>query len=332
MTKNRNVGIDVLRSFGFLLIILAHVEAPDFLKVLRCFDVPLMIFVSGLCYCGKKNISNINFYKRRILRLLFPTWLFLTALFSIKSLIMRTIDAEVVVKSFLLFYNGSIGYVWIVKVFLLIMFATPVLINLVSNCSRKVVYLLIIGLLLVEEIIVNTICGESLYFDEIVPYLLGYAGFFVFGLLTNRLERKEEKRQLVIIFGVCVFALIIWYIVYGNLRIIDYKYPPSFLYIMYGYMMCLLLWYLRSWYLINPTGWFSDLLLKYLVFIGQNTLWLYLWHIPFVLISNHFMDQWYVKYILVLLCCSFVMVVQYKLVVRHRQKTGNKSGLSYFLG
>lgn len=53
MGKLRDVEVDVLRSIGILLIILAHIKAPLVPTVIRCFDVPLMVFVSGLCYSGR---------------------------------------------------------------------------------------------------------------------------------------------------------------------------------------------------------------------------------------------------------------------------------------
>lgn len=42
----RNNCIDLLRFWGLSLIILAHVNPPGILFHIRCFDVPLMLFVS----------------------------------------------------------------------------------------------------------------------------------------------------------------------------------------------------------------------------------------------------------------------------------------------
>jgi fucose 4-O-acetylase-like acetyltransferase len=54
--NNRDLRIDILRVAGLLLIILAHVSPPFLLFQFRTFDVPLMVFVSGLSYlaAGKK--------------------------------------------------------------------------------------------------------------------------------------------------------------------------------------------------------------------------------------------------------------------------------------
>ena len=50
--QSRDFTIDMLRFVGVSLILLAHIVPPDGLFQLRSFDVPLMIFVSGLSYSG----------------------------------------------------------------------------------------------------------------------------------------------------------------------------------------------------------------------------------------------------------------------------------------
>lgn len=48
--KNRDEGIDVLRTIGVLSIILAHVNPPSNILNVRSFDVVLLVFVSGMSY------------------------------------------------------------------------------------------------------------------------------------------------------------------------------------------------------------------------------------------------------------------------------------------
>lgn len=52
-TMNRDISIDLLRFVGLSCIIFAHIDAPFVLNQLRCFDVPLMLFVSGLTCSGR---------------------------------------------------------------------------------------------------------------------------------------------------------------------------------------------------------------------------------------------------------------------------------------
>lgn len=52
--KERDLSIDLMRAIGLLCVILAHVNPPATLMQIRCFDVPLMLFVSGLVFSGRK--------------------------------------------------------------------------------------------------------------------------------------------------------------------------------------------------------------------------------------------------------------------------------------
>ncbi len=46
----RDSYIDFLRAFGLLLLVVAYTCAPQWLFNLRAFDVPLMVFISAICY------------------------------------------------------------------------------------------------------------------------------------------------------------------------------------------------------------------------------------------------------------------------------------------
>jgi fucose 4-O-acetylase-like acetyltransferase len=49
VVQPRDTYVDFLRALGLLLIFVAHTQAPDILARIRTFDVPLMVFISGLC-------------------------------------------------------------------------------------------------------------------------------------------------------------------------------------------------------------------------------------------------------------------------------------------
>lgn len=48
--NSREPYIDFMRSFGLLLLVIAHTNPADWILQLRCFDVPLMVVVSAMCY------------------------------------------------------------------------------------------------------------------------------------------------------------------------------------------------------------------------------------------------------------------------------------------
>ena len=50
MIKERDPYIDILRAIGLILLIGVHVNAPTWYIPMRSFDVPLMVFISAMCY------------------------------------------------------------------------------------------------------------------------------------------------------------------------------------------------------------------------------------------------------------------------------------------
>ena len=76
----RDRRVDILRFIGLAMIILAHVSPPPFLFQLRNFDVPLMVLLSAISYglSYKPTETYPMYFWKRIKRLVFPVWLFLT--------------------------------------------------------------------------------------------------------------------------------------------------------------------------------------------------------------------------------------------------------------
>lgn len=117
----RNMTIDVMRVMGLLLIILAHVNPPGILFQFRTFDVPMMIFVSGVSFYLSKasNVSFATYSLSRFQRLVFPVWAFLIMFFFILYVFkplkfMDLLTVNNITSTFLL---DGFGYVWIIKVF-----------------------------------------------------------------------------------------------------------------------------------------------------------------------------------------------------------------------
>jgi hypothetical protein len=249
----------------------------------------------------------------------------------------------VVIRSFLLYQGGSIGYVWIIKVFLLIMLVTPFLLQIVRKSNLRNTYFLVIALIILEELLVRELTFfqykyDNLIYDfliETVPYLIGYSVFFLFGLVTKKLSEKEERYQMLVLLSVSLVMFVYWYYVNGNLMITDYKYPPQMLYITYGCIMPLILWITRRF--INLSIRYEKMkslerhFVNVLIFMGQNTLWIYLWHILFVLTANHFISYWPLRYIFVLVMATLAMTLQY-IIINKIRSIKNLHILDYFVG
>lgn len=132
MIQERDSSIDFLRTIGLLCVILAHVNAPQAVMRWRCFDVVLLVFVSGLSYMTSKGNEqdHLHYLKKRICRLVFPTWKFLCIFFGLFGVLhlINPVFPELTLKeccySFL--FISGIGYVWIIMVYLLAAAALPV--------------------------------------------------------------------------------------------------------------------------------------------------------------------------------------------------------------
>jgi fucose 4-O-acetylase-like acetyltransferase len=123
---NRDFRIDILRTIGVILIILAHSSPPNTLFQIRVFDVPLMAMLLGMSFIlslkGKDFKENYGKYVfKRLKRLVFPTWIFLSIFFLlvfILSLIAKQ-SYPFSINKIILSYTliSGIGYVWIIRVF-----------------------------------------------------------------------------------------------------------------------------------------------------------------------------------------------------------------------
>ena len=151
--SSRNLTYDLLKVIGIFCIILAHTipKQQVFLYQLRSFDVPLMVIVSGALFwqtSKNKEYKLFDYLRKRCFRLLLPTWMFLI-LFFISSYfiaIFRGVSYSFTLKQ--IFYSfalliGGIGYVWIIRVFLLIAIIAPILLNLYRT-SKNIAFFLII--------------------------------------------------------------------------------------------------------------------------------------------------------------------------------------------
>lgn len=320
----RDNNIDFLRSLGLLLVILAHIGAPNGIQQLRCFDVPLMVFVSGLASSGKSlTVSYSKYLINRTKRLIFPTWLFLCfyigALFIAQKLglIPPYITWNKLIESFLLL--DGVGYVWIIRVFLLIMTITPLLIRLCINIKSLGKYIIVLiclfalqeGLCIILPKLQNF---KALYFviNEYLVYLVGYSIIFLLGLKLRYYKNNSYVTAAIIITLASV--LTIGAIIYINtnglpIYINSYKYPPHSYFLLYGSCISVLLWLVRPLYSHLASS-------KIFVFLGSNSIWIYLWHIPFILVANKYIDSWIIRYAFVLISCIIMYYLQYYIVNR----------------
>lgn len=316
----RDPRIDFLRFLGLCLVILAHVQAPFTLMQIRCFDVPLLVFVSGLTASEKIISSYWRYVCRRTMRLIVPVWLFLILYLSSFYLFQdlffseQYLSARMIVRSFLLL-DDSIGYVWIIRVFLLEMLITPPLVGFSRKIRSDVGFLsFVLFLLLINQVVYQ--CSELFSdgflknaFVDLVVYGIAYSVPFAVGV---RIKSANSKVGFLYAGTLLLMFIVLCYTCasVGNNPIgisLGYKYPPRPYYIVYGTFVSVVLWTTRSfWERLSRN--------KLTSFIGQNTIWIYLWHMPFALFATVFMNNWILRYVFVFSSALFLFWIQYNII------------------
>lgn len=338
MILNRDMSIDILRFIGLSLIILAHADPPFTLAQLRCFDVPLMIFISGLTASRKKIPSYLEYLIGRSKRLLIPVYIFIT-IYLLGLMIAQTIgvipmyvDFQMVLDSYLLL--GGIGYVWIIRVFLLMMLVTPLLVRFETYCKNNLLYAAICLLLLLLNDGISHLTSlwssESFmnsFITEYLMYIIGYAPLFMLGLRL-RYSSKKTMHYYVSFFVLVLLGSLFIYKELHDFPITitpRYKYPPQAYFLIYGALISVLLYYYKD----EICKIISKLRIStFVAFVGQNTIWIYLWHIPFVLLTDQFVDNWILRYLLIYSVPLLIFWGQIHIV----KKIGNSFIEKYFIG
>lgn len=326
----RDSSIDVLRFIGLSLIILAHSAPPDTIFNLRTFDVPLLLFVSGLTLFNKQPDFSIKAFIHRALRLVIPVYVFMTIYFILAVAIQsKGINLNVTQSDIIGTYLLLAGYVWIIRIFLIIGLLTPFLLYIRDHCSTFVVYgIAIINTVVLEIMISNGILMDNIIVDKYVYYGLGYSVPFLISLKFPQLSLKAQVGTIVMF----VILLITCAVIYikplesgDSLIIFDrFKYPPQAYYLLYGIVGSLILYII----IVRMK------LYKYLEifsFIGCNTIWIFLYHTPIIQVLTKFTSlEWYVKYFIAYSVATALCVIQVKIVNIIQNRYGNNK-LSYIL-
>lgn len=260
---NRDFYIDFMRFLGLSFIILVHVNCPVWLKQVRCFDVPLMVFVSGLSCTFNVNSNIGQWLRKRTKRLVIPTYIFFSAyMYLLFVMDMFTennlITHDLVIDTYLMLNNTSVGYIWIIRVFLLVMLCTPLYLYLIgkvqTHMKNRTLAICITALILFVslELLVSflSIPDEGfagILYNQYFIYAIAYSIPFLIGLSLKNLEERHVKLTYLLAITVLIISVTVYYVQNGLPFIITpiYKYPPHAYYLIYGGCISVLLYCLR---------------------------------------------------------------------------------------
>ena len=311
MEFERKNSIDILRCIALLGIIIIHCGPTSLIvQQLRGFDVPLMVFLSGVSYkiSSKRNKSTYKQYLwRRFKRLIVPTWLFITFYIVLIYIITSSLPEKRWIINTYTFYTS--WYVWIIRVLLLLAIIVPLVVPFIQKHYSVVKYIITnIIFIIVYELLPLRPEGYSSYalylFIEFIPYLF----IFLYGYEINRFTKFQQSLVSTAFYIVYLSILVYLYNEEGCvINTSTQKYPPHIYYTSYA-MGCIgVLWLLKEkiTYLVQETH-----LTKFLCFIGRHTIWIYLWHIVVLTIIGDMKEGFEIKFIIVALGALVITYIQ----------------------
>jgi hypothetical protein len=318
----RDKHIDLLRFIGLSLIILAHVDPPGWLLQLRNFDVPLIVLAGGMAF-NQTGLSESypNYVWKRIKRLVFPAWLFLTLYFFVIGHMGFKLPI-LTAKNFWTYYtfsNGS-GFFWIIRIFVLVALSAPLMfiIDRRIKSNRAYLIMLLAAYLLYEGLLyILNLQSETVWIDLIISifcYAIAYSLIYALGMRLNRLTATELLSVGALSF--VIFAAFGFTYYFQNHHFVSTqtaKYPPSVYYLAYALAASILMWHAAKWIYKFVSQ--DNRLEAVIMFIAQNSLWIYFWHTFFLLFTYRMSSQnFVVKYLFVYSLAVILAYVQIMLV------------------
>ena len=325
--------IDFLKFLGLTGIITAHVGCPDAVKMLRSWDVPLMVIVSAFLGGGSydrflgKGGNGVGYAVKRFKRLVIPTWILLLIYFLGRFASSGTPEAtSKYLYSFGLTRYG-IGYVWIILIYLYSALLIPVFkripFNRRSVCAVLVIYA-------VYEFCCHHAVGmSSRLIETTFYYIVPYGALTFLGYHYGRMDGKGRK----LIIGTSLIIFLVMMVYYrlrtGAFQLVQIaKYPPRLYYLSYG-IFC-------SFAMMEICG--RKKLLIYecppVRYISKHSLWIYLWHIIvldlYVIIGLP--EVWYIKLVVVYSASVFTVWLVNRILDLLERKRGSIGILEYFRG
>lgn len=156
------------------------------------------------------------------------------------------------------------------------------------------------------------------YISNILPYLF----CFLIGYKIMRLTKKQTLLLIIVTGSVFTALALHYYLVTKSFTPTQLdKYPAGIYYLYYALFMCSLIYFHSdtiTMYLQNTSTW------KYIKFISENSIWIYLWHIPFILMCHKFSLNFVIGFFTTYTLALFFVYLQSSLVGSITQRIKNK--------
>ncbi len=276
--KKRYLEIDMLRGIAILAMILIHTsyyflgnKAALFIWKWSQFAVPVFIFCSSYLFFQKnKNLTSVSFeyFKKRIIRLIYPYFIFLLFFLPLVFFINReTFTEKYVVQSILL--TGGVSINWLVLLFIYMTIIFP----LIAICFKKYKLVFIIYSILS----IASSCFFIFYKSPFQNKDIMWLPWSVIPIFTLFFVLNEHKKNFVHYSAIStglIFAAsyILELAVNHNLGMYENKYPPTMYFLSYGLFLTFIL-YMFSKHLIR-----NKMITKSLSFLSYYSYSIYFIH------------------------------------------------------
>ena len=307
--QTRDISIDILRAIAMLGLIAAHVfTTNDFVLQLRSFDVPMMVFLSGVVYSASIKNNNQSYFAyifKRFVRIIIPTWIFITFYFGVIK--------HDNIHNFLSYYSLLTNwYVWIMRVFFIIAIISPVITKHLDSLSNKKCYIVIYFFLVLNEIL----CGFPIAYGgmRVIAIMnIAYVLVFCLGYIINRTTTRSIHTFIIILSTLYVIICLFYLYKTGEYILTNtQKYPPQLYYLSYA-----LAWIYGLWLLKKSIVSFTNKLHLNgtLVFIGSHTMWIYFWHIV-ILDFVDILESATFRYVLTITFAVTITLIQHEIIIK----------------
>jgi peptidoglycan/LPS O-acetylase OafA/YrhL len=238
---------------------------------------------------------------------------------------------KVIRGTYMLRLNPSIGYVWVIRVFLIVMLLTPLLLWLDRRIGKNWACLALVGVFVAVQqgLAMWLKPSENILIKDWALYVFGYSAVFLLGLRVKNMSKRSLAGVTALLAILVAGTAVYMNHEYGTImRLQATKYPPQLYYLLWGMCMSCLLW-------LTSGLWKCVLDKSLFTFIGRNTIWIYLWHIPFVnIVVGGPFDHWHpvLKYVFVYIGALCLYGIQYYLVKKADTRWKNNKITRYFVG
>ena len=316
--QKRDISIDILRAIALLGLIAAHVTTSDFVFQLRSFDVPMMVFLSGVVYSNSKTASSryTTYVYKRFVRIIIPTWIFIVLYFGL----IKHDEFATLISRFSLLTDW---FVWIMRVFFIIAIVAPIISKFLDSISTIKCYYALLVLLLFNEILCRLpiAYGRSADINVIIIMNVAYMLIFCLGYIINRTNIKVIH-LFIMLFSLLYIIVAGWYWYRTGEYVLTQtqKYPPRLYYLAYAFAWIYGLWVLKGTITKLARKLHLD---RFLSFVGSHTMWIYFWHIV-VLDYISVFESTTERYAVTLIVSVTITFIQHKIIER---VTNNSSPL-----